>query len=173
MVISDALGIFKIIVPPGSYDVSFAKQGYAVYQASVTLYDKDIKEMNVGLKLPEENVPEPIEEPEFQNILFNPGSAVIKQESYQAMEEVLEFLNAHSSVKMEIQGRTDSIGDDDTNMQLSQLRAEAVQSWLVDRGIEASRLTPRGYGETKPVGDNRTRTGQEANRRIEFVLITD
>lgn len=165
---TDALGIFKSILPPGSYSLSFTKEGYAVETMEVTLQDGDTRELNVGLGLPK-----PQEVPEFQNILFKPGSAEILPESYPAVEEVADFLKSYSSVRVEIQGHTDSIGDDQMNLDLSQKRADVVRELLVKKGIDASRLMARGYGETKPIGDNRTRKGQEQNRRIEFVIIND
>ncbi|MBN2378601.1 OmpA family protein [candidate division WOR-3 bacterium] len=107
----------------------------------------------------------------FNNVLFNPGSAIISTQSFTALEQVLNFLKFNPSVYMEIQGHTDSIGDDEVNMKLSESRAEAVKKWLVDMGIDPSHLVAKGYGETRPIGDNRTRRGQNANRRIEFVIL--
>ncbi len=165
---TDALGIFKTVLPPGTYQVVFSKQGYASKTLSVTLDDGERKELEVALGPP---VPE--ESPEFQNVQFNPGSAVIDVRSYPALEEVLVFLKANPEVRFEIQGHTDSIGDDATNLRISQERADAVLSWLVNAGIDSGRLVAKGYGETKPIGDNRTRRGQEQNRRIEFVVISE
>ncbi len=165
---TDALGIFKSILSPGSYSLSFTKEGYATESTEVTLQDGDTRELNVGLGLPK-----PQETPKFKNILFAPGSTDILPESYPAVEEVADFLKSYSTVRVEIQGHTDSVGDDQMNLELSQRRADAVRELLIKKGIDASRLMARGYGEIKPIGDNRTRKGQEQNRRIEFVVISE
>jgi OOP family OmpA-OmpF porin len=69
-------------------------------------------------------------------------------------------------------GHTDSIGSDEYNLRLSQRRAEAVAAWLAAHGIAAARLTAKGFGESKPVADNRTAEGRQRNRRIEIVVGT-
>jgi outer membrane protein OmpA-like peptidoglycan-associated protein len=132
------------------------------------LKDGEARELNMSL-----SPPEPARMPEFENVGFNPGSAVIVPESYAALEEAARFLETYPRVRIEIEGHTDSVGEDEVNMRLSQQRAEAVKGWLEARGIDESRMTARGYGETQPVGDNRTRSGQKANRRIEFVILSE
>jgi outer membrane protein OmpA-like peptidoglycan-associated protein len=79
-------------------------------------------------------------------------------------------LKDHPSITVEIQGHTDSQGDDDFNMKLSQRRAESVRDYLMGRGITPDRMVPKGYGETVPIADNRTATGRGENRRVEFVI---
>jgi outer membrane protein OmpA-like peptidoglycan-associated protein len=71
-------------------------------------------------------------------------------------------------VKLEIGGHTDSDGDAAKNVALSQSRADAVKKILVDQGIDAARLTTKGYGSTKPVDVNTTPEGKANNRRVEF-----
>jgi len=111
--------------------------------------------------------------PDFGNILFIPGSAEIAEESTGVLEEVLRFLQSNPSISIEIAGHTDSVGDEETNLAISITRAQAVKTWLVERGIAESRLTAKGYGESRPRADNRTRSGQDANRRIEFSILTE
>lgn len=167
-VTTDALGIYKAALAPGDYLITFTKEGYEPERRSLSLKDGEAKELNVSL-----SPPEPARMPEFENVGFNPGSAVIVPESYAAIEEVARFLETYPRVRIEIEGHTDSVGEDEVNMRLSQQRADAVKGWFLARGIDASRLMARGYGETKPVGDNRTRSGQKANRRIEFVILSE
>ncbi|TET23313.1 MAG: hypothetical protein E3J71_02825 [Candidatus Stahlbacteria bacterium] len=167
-VTTDALGIFKAALAPGDYRITFSREGYAQEERSVSLKDDEVRELNVSL-----SPPEPARMPEFENVLFNPGSAVIMSESYAALEEVTRFLETYPRVRIEIEGHTDSVGEEETNMRLSQQRADAVKGWLVASGIDASRLMARGYGETRPIGDNRTRSGQRTNRRIEFVILSE
>jgi outer membrane protein OmpA-like peptidoglycan-associated protein len=171
LVVTDALGIFKTTLLPDDYLLTFSMEGYQSQERSISLQDGDAREINVDLSPPKPEAPD--EAPEFKNVLFNPGSAVIMTESYPGLEEVAEFLETYPTVRIEIQGHTDSVGDDEANMQLSQQRAEAVKTWLGARGIDESGMTARGYGETQPIGDNRTRSGQKANRRIQFVILSE
>ncbi|MBK9964959.1 MAG: OmpA family protein [Holophagales bacterium] len=78
-------------------------------------------------------------------------------------------LKAASSLKVEVGGHTDNVGAADANQKLSQDRAQAVMAALASRGIPASRMTAKGYGQTVPIADNRTEEGRAKNRRVELV----
>ncbi len=162
---TDALGIYKAEVPEGSYTVVFEKEGYSKEIQPVVLEKGKGKELNISLVRTGTRF-------RFQNIYFRPGSAYIEPASYPVLADVVNFLKEHPNVIIEIQGHTDSVGSFETNMRLSQRRAEAVKAYLVSQGISPHRLIARGYGETRPIGDNRTREGRRLNRRIEFVVIT-
>ena len=73
-------------------------------------------------------------------------------------------------MEIEIAGHTDNIGSDDANMKLSDERANTVRSYLIAKGISESRITAKGYGETKPVATNDTDQGRRINRRVEFTI---
>jgi outer membrane protein OmpA-like peptidoglycan-associated protein len=79
------------------------------------------------------------------------------------------MLKQVSAAKVEIGGHTDNVGAADTNLALSQKRAESVRAALVERGIPTSRLAAKGYGDTAPVADNRSEEGRAKNRRVELV----
>jgi outer membrane protein OmpA-like peptidoglycan-associated protein len=85
------------------------------------------------------------------------------------LDSIVRALGDRPQMKLEIGGHTDSQGDDAANLKRSQAQAEAVMSYLVDHGVEASRLTARGYGETRPIESNSTSQGRAINRRIELV----
>lgn len=105
-----------------------------------------------------------------KGIFFQTGSDVIKKESFDDLDNLVKLMNEETSVKAEIQGHTDNVGDAAKNKALSQKRADAVMKYLVSKGIDASRLTAVGYGQEKPIEDNKTATGKAKNRRVEFKL---
>lgn len=106
----------------------------------------------------------------FSNILFETNSALLKEESQPVLDPIVEYLKNHTDVKVEIAGHTDSVGTDSSNYALSVARADAVKKFLADRGIAASRISTRGFGETRPVQSNATENGRAKNRRVEFVF---
>ncbi len=102
-------------------------------------------------------------------INFDVNKAVIKPESMGTLNGIVQILNDNPEIKFEVGGHTDSDGDDASNMKLSQSRADAVRNQLITMGIDATRLTAKGYGKTKPIADNTTFEGKANNRRVEFV----
>ncbi len=106
-----------------------------------------------------------------RGINFDVAKATLKPESLGAINSILSILKEHPELKFEIGGHTDSDGDDASNLKLSQERADAVKAKLVELGVAPDRLSTKGYGETKPMDDNKTFEGKANNRRVEFVKI--
>ena len=104
-------------------------------------------------------------------INFDVNRAIIKPESMGTLNGIVKIMQDNPEIKFEIGGHTDSDGDDNANMKLSQARADAVRAELITLGIDGGRLTTKGYGRTKPIGDNSTTEGKANNRRVEFVKI--
>ena len=104
----------------------------------------------------------------MEDIYFDVNKTAIKPESEVRLNKVLKTLQTYSDITVEISGHTDSDGSDKSNQVLSEGRAESVKKWLVDKGIERTRITTVGFGEDKPVADNKTKEGKQKNRRIEF-----
>lgn len=107
-----------------------------------------------------------------QQITFAPSSANIDEVARASIDNIAEVMKNCQDVVMEVGGHTDSQGRESMNQGLSQSRAEAVLNALLARRILTSNLTAKGYGEAKPIADNGTEEGREANRRIEFRLIS-
>lgn len=103
-------------------------------------------------------------------ILFESGSARIAETSGTAVDELAGYLALCPETSIEVEGHTDSDGEDDANLALSVARAEAVVDALILRGVGPERLYAIGYGESLPVESNETRAGKQANRRIVFNL---
>lgn len=107
-----------------------------------------------------------------QKITFTPGSAELDAAAGSVMGALASALKGCTAIKIEIAGHTDSQGSDQGNLSLSQARAEAVLLALQGRQVDVSGMVAKGYGETVPIADNKTEAGREANRRIEFTLIS-
>lgn len=102
-------------------------------------------------------------------INFDTGKATIKPDSNKILDDVAAALKSAPNLKLEVGGHTDNVGAADVNRKLSEDRAKSVVAALGARGIAAARLTAKGYGQDRPVADNRTEDGRARNRRVELV----
>jgi len=108
----------------------------------------------------------------LEKVYFATGKATILPKSFPVLDEVAEAMRRNPDIrKLRIEGHTDSVGSAKYNLRLSQQRAEAVQTYLSDKGVNASRVVAVGYGEDKPIDSNDTAEGRGRNRRVEFVIL--
>ncbi len=112
-------------------------------------------------------------EGELKGIEFDFGKDTIRPESKDVLDNVVEKLQKFPGVRVEIVGHTDNVGDPEANLDLSKRRAGSVKQYLVDAGIDGSRIETDGKGDTDPVGDNETEEGRAQNRRIVFHIIAN
>lgn len=108
----------------------------------------------------------------LENIYFETGKAVLKPESYEQLDQVIELLENNETLRMEISGHTDNTGSLRVNTKLSEDRAKAVVDYLVSQGIEEDRLEWEGYAYTQPIAPNDTEEGRAKNRRVEFKILS-
>jgi OmpA-OmpF porin, OOP family len=109
----------------------------------------------------------------LDNVYFDTGKSSLKQTSFKALNDLVEVLKLKNTMVIEIQGHTDDVGKPEDNMKLSQDRADEVRKYLVSKGIEASRVTAKGFGQTLPVADNSTDAGKAKNRRTSLKVIKE
>ena len=105
-----------------------------------------------------------------QTVYFDTKKATIKRVSFPLLDEVAQALQDNPTIKVRIEGHTDSQGSDKFNMKLSNNRAASVRTYLINRGIDPDRMVSVGFGETVPIADNRTKAGRAENRRVEFFI---
>jgi outer membrane protein OmpA-like peptidoglycan-associated protein len=117
--------------------------------------------------------PPPVEKPTFilEGITFDFDKATIRPSSEPTLKEAGSVLQRFTTVKVRIEGYTDSVGPDAYNQALSERRANSVKDYLIKNfGVDPSRVATVGFGESKPVADNKTDQGRAENRRIQFVI---
>jgi outer membrane protein OmpA-like peptidoglycan-associated protein len=104
------------------------------------------------------------------DVLFATGTAQLNTGGTTHLDKLATFLNQYPERTALIEGHTDNVGSDDYNQGLSQRRADAVKGYLIGQGINSTRLTASGKGESSPAGDNGSATGRQQNRRVEVVI---
>ncbi|WP_458628338.1 OmpA family protein [Winogradskyella sp. PC D3.3] len=107
----------------------------------------------------------------FKNVLFDFDKAELLAVSKEELNQLYKHLEANPTLNIEIYGHTDSIGLETRNQELSEQRAKAVLDYLIEKGIDATRITSFGFGSTQPISDNDTEEGRQLNRRVAFKLI--
>ncbi|MFO7650588.1 MAG: OmpA family protein, partial [bacterium] len=158
-------GTFGAELPVGSYEVKVEAEGYLPQNASFTINKGDstlrsFEMVQKGMVLT------------LRGVYFEFAKALLRPESFIALNEAAQILKDNPDIRVEIQGHTDSIGSDRSNQTLSERRAYSVVNYLVQYGgIDAQRLVAKGYGEAQPVASNNTEEGRQLNRRVDFVIL--
>lgn len=104
------------------------------------------------------------------SVSFASGSAAIDARLHPTLDKIANTLNEYPASKITVAGHTDSVGSAQANLELSSRRAAAVADYLAQRGVQRSRMTTEGRGETEPIADNATEAGRAQNRRVEMVI---
>ncbi|HML58179.1 MAG TPA: OmpA family protein, partial [Ferruginibacter sp.] len=130
--------------------------------------DGDRKRMD---EISEDDILEEGETVSLDNILFVFAKHYIQASSIEELNRLVRLMKANPGMHIELAAHTDWIGSKSDNLKLSKDRATAVKEYLVGHGIEAARITEKGYGESKPLMSNLTEEGRRQNRRVEFTVI--
>jgi len=116
--------------------------------------------------------PEPVKEKVvLRGVNFDFDSARLQEDAQVILDQAVEILDRNPGREIVIEGHTDWTGPEEYNMQLSEQRARAVMDYMVENGIDTSRLSTVGYGETQPIAPNDTRDGRARNRRVEMKVL--
>lgn len=109
----------------------------------------------------------------LDNVYFDVDKATLRDQSYEELKVLKEYLERRENIRVEIAGHTDNTGDRAHNLKLSQQRAGRVKKYLTDHGIDPARIKTKGYGESQPVATNDTEEGRQKNRRTEVRIISE
>ena len=163
-------GKFLVSLPAGkNYGAVIQADGYLFSSDNFNIPDTaDYNEYNKNIYLKPVAAGSAIV---LNNIFFETAKWDLKNQSTNEMQRLVGFLNANPKMRIEIAGHTDNVGNADGNQKLSENRAKAVVDYLKSKGVDATRLTYKGYGETQPVTSNDTAEGRALNRRTEFRIL--
>jgi outer membrane protein OmpA-like peptidoglycan-associated protein len=167
---TDEKGNYLITLPVGKdYAFNVNRKGYLFYSDNFSLTTKssDSTEKNIPLQPIEVNASVVL-----KNIFFDYNKYEVKSASQVELDKVVQLLTDNPSIKIQIAGHTDNIGNAADNLKLSENRAKAVIAYLSSRGIDAKRLSFKGFGAAQPIADNKTEEGRALNRRTELKVVS-
>lgn len=178
---TDADGEFLVCLPLGKdYALNVNKEKYLFHSENFNLTEiTSLTEpfvLEIGLVPVPENLADatPLEKSKpivLRNVFFETGSAALRPESKIELNRLKSLLDENSKLKIRINGHTDNVGSEEANQKLSEQRAKAVHDYLVQNGIDAKRLSYKGFGESQPIDTNDTPEGRQRNRRTEFEVM--
>lgn len=166
-----ATGKYLVTLPSGkNYGIAVQREGYLFHSENFNLpADAEYQEVTKDIPLKKIEIGNAIV---LKNIFFDFDKATLRPESFNELDRLVQLLTENPTIKVEISAHTDSKGSDEYNLKLSQKRAESVVNYLIGKGIAASRLIAKGYGETQPIDTNDTEEGRQNNRRVEFKIVS-
>jgi outer membrane protein OmpA-like peptidoglycan-associated protein len=167
---SEDAGEFLATLGAGkNYGLNISRSGYLFYSDNFSLIGlKDKKAFNLSVLLSPIEVGNKVI---LKNIFFDTNKFELKAESKAELQKLVEFLQLNKTVRIEISGYTDDVGNQQANVVLSEKRANSVYQYLSANGIMATRLVYKGYGEAQPIAPNTTDDNRALNRRTEFMII--
>ena len=167
---SDADGSYRVRLPAKkSYMVDLRATGFLSDMKRIDVPDNWLKDVyNLDIELIKVKVGKKVV---LNNILFETGKTILTSGSYAELDRLLNIMKENSQIKIEISGHTDKTGSEPVNFKLSENRAKAVVEYMVQKGIDRSRMEYKGFGSLQPIADNATSQGRTKNRRVEFKIL--
>lgn len=167
--ITDASGRFSMLIPPAAkYSVR-----YKVFNNTQNDLEMDMPVSKNPYTFSYTLTITPPRTFTLDNVFFDSGKATLRAESNKELNELAEYMNLQKTLVIEIAGHTDNVGTAESNLKLSEERANAVKQYLVKKGIATERIQAKGYGDTQPVADNSTAAGKQKNRRTEVHVLSE
>jgi outer membrane protein OmpA-like peptidoglycan-associated protein len=167
---SDIDGSYRIKLPSKkSYKIDLRATGFLSDMRRIDVPENWLKEVyNLNVELIKVKVGKKVV---LNNILFQTGKSILTAGSYIELDRLLNIMKENSLIKIEISGHTDNTGSAPLNSKLSEARAKAVVDYLIQKGIDQTRMLFKGYGSQQPIADNSTASGRTKNRRVEFKIL--
>lgn len=157
---------FTCLPANANYAVNVSKDNYLFHSENFSLNEQSaLQALQLDIQLKRPNKGSAIV---LKNIFFDTDAYSLKNESQVELNTLFTFLTNNPGLNVEIEGHTDNVGPKDYNLDLSENRAKAVFDFLITKGIDSSRLTYKGFGDSQPIADNNTDEGKAENRRTAF-----
>lgn len=163
-------GRFEILVPKGDkYNVKYktltSDADYNQFEVPDNKGELLEFEVTIQFELPKKYT--------LDNVYFETGKAIINPKSFKELDDMVEYMKLKKSFVIEIAGHTDNVGTPESNLKLSQGRANSVRAYLIRKGIAENRVSAKGYGDTQPIANNDTEANKQKNRRTEVRVIKE
>jgi outer membrane protein OmpA-like peptidoglycan-associated protein len=167
--VTDSEGKFQILLPIGAtYVVDYKNFTKKVTFNELTIpSDPALYTWDVDISF------EPARVIVLENVEYDFNKATIRASSYKTLNDLVEVMTLKPNYVIEIGGHTDNVGKDESNIILSQNRANAIKQYLVKKGVNADRIIAKGYGEAQPIATNDTDEGRQKNRRTEIKIVKE
>ena len=164
---NESTGEYLVVLPANkNYGVSVNATGYLFHSENFYLPEnKGYKEFNKDIPMNRATAGTRVV---LRNIFFDTNKSTLRNESKNELEKLLKLMKEMETLKLEIAGHTDNVGNADYNKKLSKDRADAVVKYLLEKGVPKDRLTAAGYGFDRPMAANDNETNRQLNRRTEF-----
>tara|TARA_B100000508_G_scaffold141064_1_gene145819 strand:+ start:25037 stop:26935 length:1899 start_codon:yes stop_codon:yes gene_type:complete len=162
-------GQFLVSLPSNrDYALNVSRSGYLFYSDNFSLKGKKVSSRKLEVPMVQIKAGEAVV---LKNVFFETSKFDLKPESKTELNILVQMLKMNTTLKIEIGGHTDNQGNPTSNQKLSEQRAQSVMDYLVSQGIESTRLSSKGFGDTTPITSNDTEEGRAQNRRTEFRVV--